>query len=449
MYRILLLFISLSILNSSCKHNDPITNETAPSISLPFKPSQSKGKPVLTKGQLTLAHALSLTLYHNPQLKLYSHDLRLHEIARLKAAVKPNPEISFEIEDIMGTGNRKWLGAAAATLGISYAFEMGNKRIKKLRAAGATKSRDNLIFGMKKRAVLLAMSLQFVKVIYWEHQVALDKDMHTLDKKIRNVLKAKVEGDLLSGLQLNKYDLAMGLRRSEKELNENTLAMEKLKLATFWGVKKVNFSNVKACFFISKQLKPFTSMSKNIAKHPSLVYFKTLKILRFFQMEAAKSLSVPDITVSGGVRYYQDNKDVGGVIGVTIPIPINDNNRGEILEVTTRMAKEKSEEHKIRLSLHASLKKHHIRLKNRELLAERFVNRFLPAAKRTFKQIEEGYRMGKLSYLEVLDAKSMINTVHRKFHGVLLDYMSSYIVLSYLTGEPPAQSKKSLLQHCL
>jgi outer membrane protein, heavy metal efflux system len=304
-------------------------------------------------------------------------------------------------------------------------------------------------FGMKKREILLSMSLQYLEVIYWEHQVALDKEMHTLDKKVRNVFKSKVEADMLSLLQLNKYDLGMGLRRFDRKRNENSLKLAKIKLAAFWGVKKVSFSTINSCFYRFNKIKSYALLEKKIKKHPSLVYFKALRKMRTYELAVASSLSIPNITVNAGVRYYQDNYDVGGVLGLSIPIPLSDNNKGELLEVNTRIAKDKSEELKIKLTLKTSLKEHYTRLKNLEFHANSFVKSFLPIAKKTFKKIEEGYRLGKLSYIEVLDAKSIVNKVHYKIHRVLLDYMRSYFIISYLTGEQPAILKKGVFKHCL
>jgi len=49
---------------------------------------------------------LGQTLMHNPELKVFSLEIRAAQARRLQAGLWPNPEIDIEMENIGGTGTR-------------------------------------------------------------------------------------------------------------------------------------------------------------------------------------------------------------------------------------------------------------------------------------------------------------------------------------------------------
>src|SRR3990172_2571850 len=76
--------------------------------------------------ELTLQQALALVLEHNPELKVFSKELRANEAIILQAAVLPNPVLGLEANDF-GNQRKTDAGDRTATLQIGQLIELGGK----------------------------------------------------------------------------------------------------------------------------------------------------------------------------------------------------------------------------------------------------------------------------------------------------------------------------------
>ncbi|MGH7819224.1 MAG: hypothetical protein ACREQ9_05580 [Candidatus Binatia bacterium] len=64
-------------------------------------PSASVAEPT---GAITLAQALAVVLVASPELAEFWWQLRASEARGLQAGLRPNPEASVQVEDVLGTG---------------------------------------------------------------------------------------------------------------------------------------------------------------------------------------------------------------------------------------------------------------------------------------------------------------------------------------------------------
>ena len=53
---------------------------------------------------LTLAEAFARVLSDNPELAMYPYDIRAAEARALQAGFRPNPQVSLDVENIVGGG---------------------------------------------------------------------------------------------------------------------------------------------------------------------------------------------------------------------------------------------------------------------------------------------------------------------------------------------------------
>src|SRR2546427_2665822 len=74
-------------------------------------------------GALTLRQALALALARNPELAVFSWDVRIGEARMLQARLRPNPEVGVEVENVTGTGEFRGAREAETTLELSQLIE--------------------------------------------------------------------------------------------------------------------------------------------------------------------------------------------------------------------------------------------------------------------------------------------------------------------------------------
>ena len=131
-----------------------------------------------------------------------------------------------------------------------------------------------------------------------------------------------------------------------------------------------------------------------------------LEVRRFAalaELERAKRL--PDITLTaGGMRDQQLGRNQA-VIGVSIPLPIIDTNRGNIVEALRRQDKAEDDalalELRLRADAGAARQRHDTALAEVDVLQKEI----LPGAQTAFDAATTGFEFGKFAYLDVLDAQ--------------------------------------------
>jgi len=99
---------------------------TQPSLPAPIPPA-------VQERELTLQHALRLSLQLNPELAASAQDVRAAEALERQSAARPNPELELEVEDFGGTDDRRGFDAATTTARISLPVELGGRRSRRRR----------------------------------------------------------------------------------------------------------------------------------------------------------------------------------------------------------------------------------------------------------------------------------------------------------------------------
>jgi len=77
------------------------------------------------KNTISLYDAVSKTIEHNPDLRAFDFQLKAQQGRVQQAGLAPSPELSFDLEDVLGTGNNQGVKSAQATLSIGWVLERG------------------------------------------------------------------------------------------------------------------------------------------------------------------------------------------------------------------------------------------------------------------------------------------------------------------------------------
>jgi outer membrane protein, heavy metal efflux system len=86
---------------------------------------------------ISLAQALQRALAANPRLTAAERDIGIATGLKVQAGAFRNPDLSFELDNALGSGPFKGLQAAETTLQLSQLVELGGKREARLAAGEA------------------------------------------------------------------------------------------------------------------------------------------------------------------------------------------------------------------------------------------------------------------------------------------------------------------------
>ena len=145
-----------------------------------------------TTGFLTLKHAQSLALMHNPALKAFSKEVRALEAQALQAGLPPNPEIEIEGENFMGSGELSGTQSMETTIQLSQLIELGGKRSKRKQVASVEREIGAWDYETKRADVLAEVTKAFVDVLTAQERFALTKEFVRLAEQMLDTVSAKV-----------------------------------------------------------------------------------------------------------------------------------------------------------------------------------------------------------------------------------------------------------------
>ena len=153
------------------------------------------------------------------------------------------------------------------------------------------------------------------------------------------------------------------------------------------------------------------------------------------EVERRKALSdleqakrIPDVTVSlGAKRVPASDGEVGGsrrnqvVVGLSVPLPIFDTNRGNVAEALSREEKARDDLAAAELQLGTEVAQATERLRSARATAETLQHDALPGAETAYKAATKGFELGKFSFLEALDAQRTLFQVRAQYLLSLAD----------------------------
>jgi cobalt-zinc-cadmium efflux system outer membrane protein len=120
-------------------------------------------------------------------------------------------------------------------------------------------------------------------------------------------------------------------------------------------------------------------------------------------LEEAKASS--DIAVSAGLRHARENGATGVIVGLSVPLPIFDRNQGAILEAQKIAAAGDFDLKSETVRTASDLRDAYEDMAAAIETVRKLKTELLPAAEEGLEMANKAYRLGRLSYLEVLDAQ--------------------------------------------
>ena len=129
----------------------------------------------------------------------------------------------------------------------------------------------------------------------------------------------------------------------------------------------------------------------------------------FFQAQSTAELErakrLPDPTVSVGVKRAEEAGRNQLLLGVSIPLPILDSNRGNQLQALRLADKAEDELQAARQLAQAQLLQNYEQLQTSRAQTLQLQSKVLPGAQSAYEVAAKGFSLGKFSYLDVLDAQ--------------------------------------------
>ena len=393
-------------------------------------------------GQVTLRDALSLALRQSPELASFAWEIRARESAALQAGRPPNPVADLLFEDL-GAGRAADEGGtvgAQATLQLSQLIELGGKRAARRALAGLDRDLAEWDFETARIDVLTRVTAAFLDVLASQQTVALAERNRALFDQVDQTVRTRVEAGVVSPIEQTKAGVALAMTRIELQRVQRSLAAARTALAALWGHPSAVFESVAGDLLSPPPLPPFETLVQHVARNPEVARW----ITEIARRDAARALEsargAPDVTVTAGYRRLTEVDSNAFVIGASIPLPFVDRNRAGVQAAAQRVAQAREEERSARARITTLLSAAYRDLAAAHDEAAALAGAVLPGARSAFAAVEEGYRLGRFGYLEVLDAQRTLVTAETQHLRALADAQKAAAQVERLIGVPLADA---------
>lgn len=360
---------------------------------------------------LSLSDALAKALLKNPSLQAYAFESRVAEARILQAAVRPNPELSLTAENVLGTGALSGVKGLETTLQLSQVIDLGGSRARRVEVAEGERALAAADYEAKRIDVLAEVAKRFTEAAADAERHAAAHRALELGEQTVAAVRQRVAAAVVSPLELHKARTALARLQIGEEHAEHELAAHRQSLAAILGEEAPSFGPLRADLLTLPAVPEFVAIAARLEQSPMLARFAVEARWREAQVRLARSLRRTGLSVSGGLRRVESTDDFGFVAGVAMPLHRREQNEGTIRETRERRAQLDASAEALRLEMRATLFDVYQEMLHARTALNQLQQEIIPSAEAALGLADKGYRSGRFSLLELLDAqKSVIDS---------------------------------------
>ena len=383
------------------------------------------GAPSLAE-TVSLNQAVAKALDAAPLLRAEEAAIAAARAGKVQADVRPNPSVTVEAENFVGTGPYSVLRRAEVTATYNQPIERGGKRAARVALAEREIGVASASAEVTRLELAAAVQRSFLDILIARQIEAIAKQQLSIEEGLQSEALRRVRGykdpffvETRAAARVAQAQIA--LEQSRAKLNNARDA-----LASFWGGNGDDLDVVGELVLGGNQKIELAEADQ------------ALEEARVARASAAviveQTRKTQDYTVNGGTRFIKGTNDIALVAGITIPLGRFDRNQGNI---------ERARAERWRLELTAEANRLE-RLRRRASLgaeADRALSRadaikseVYPRVAKTLAQVREGYNRGGFSFRDMQDAADAIIIAQDKWLTAMIEYRDLQTELDRLTG---------------
>ncbi|MBA2849699.1 TolC family protein [Thermosulfuriphilus ammonigenes] len=413
----------------------PRENEKVPSQDAVFK------EPT---GALTLKRALSLALLGNPELSTFAWEIRAQEARALQARLLPNPELDVTVDNFAGGGDYSGFTSAETTIQLSQLIELAGKRLKRYRLALMDKQVSSLDYEIKRLDVLSQTAKAFVETLAAQERVRQLERLVELSERVKAVIADRVRAGKAPPVEETRAEILLADSRVKLEKAKRSLETARRQLASMWGSREARFSKVLGTLDSIQAPPSLEELNRLLKESPDIKRWLVEIERRKAALDLELARRIPNITVSGGIRYLNEVDESAVVVGITVPLPVFNRNQGGMLEARRRLSQANMRRQAVEVNISAALEAAYRRTLSAYEESVTLRDDIIPGARRAFEVVLEGYRQGKFNFLNVLDTQKTLFELRLRYLEALARYHQARTDLERLIGAYPYKDKQEV-----
>lgn len=391
-------------------------------------------QPTLTQETLTLDQAIIRVLENNPRLKIADFQSQAMA-ARMRQAVQPPADrVSVTLENFAGTDEHVGVRSIEATLSLSRTLELGDKAARR----GDVVEGENRLLQSEldiDRLNLLADAAQrFLNVVADQERLNLIESAIELVNQTRSTVEQHIQAGNTAIVERHRVSIDVANHEIELEHHLHELENSRVSLASLWNMQAPDFGHAEADIYALGELPDFAVLTGLLDRNPELIQHLRAEDLARSRIRLMQSRSRPDLDVSAGLRYLGGSNDVAAMLWASIPLGTAARSRPGIEEAESLSSVEPLNLEQKKQELYATLFGFYQEMKHAREAITKLDTTIIPSAEQMRQEYEAGYRAGRYSLLELIQAQQVLHAARKQRLEMAASFHSRKIEIDRLTA---------------
>jgi len=382
---------------------------------------------------ITLDEAIAKAIAAAPSIRANEAAIVAAQAGRIQAGVRPNPTVTVEGENLVGSGSYNVFGQAEITGTYSQTIERGGKRDARVAYADRDIGVAEASSRVTRLELVSAVQRAFLDVVVAGYVVEIAETRLGVELEMQREALRRVRGykDPLF------VETSASARVTQAQLNLTEARAREVAaragLAAYWGGSGEEIET-------EGEVMSGIPAARQLAEADmALAQAEADRASAAIALEQTRARQ--DYTVSVGARFLRGTNDVAVVAGVTIPIGRFDRNQGNIARAQAeklRIELTAEAERLDRLRRLASLGAEADSVRAR---ADAIVREVYPQTTKALQQVRDGYVRGGFSFRDMQDAANAIIQAQAEWLDAVTRYRDLQTEIDRLTGRFDAAAK--------
>ncbi|HDS1695861.1 MULTISPECIES: TolC family protein [Pseudomonas] len=347
---------------------------------------------------LSLPQALTAAFAQNPELAAAGREIGIADGERRQAGLIPNPELAWEVEDTRRD-------TSTTTVTLSQPLELGGKRGARLAVAGAGQAIAQLDLERQRNALRADVVQAFHAGVRAQTALELAQQSQVLTERGLRVVQGRVTAGQSSPVEATRAQVQLAQAQTEVRRAKTQRSVAYQALARLMGSPLASFDRLQAAN-LSPGIAPGADTLLEQVEQTVEWRLAAAQVERGdASLGSEKAQRIPNLTVSLGSQYSREDRERVNVVGLSMPLPLFDRNRGNVLAAARRADQARDLRNAVELRLRSETRSAISQWETAMQDVEAYDRTILPAAQQAVDTATRGFEMGKFAFLDVLDAQ--------------------------------------------
>lgn len=385
---------------------------------------------------LTLRDALDRAERQHPMLRAAAAQVSAASARADVSRLRPLPELSVEVENVLGSGEWRGVSGAETTLALRRTVEPGALRRARLDQALADRDGslgDEAIAHLDLRA---EVARRFVHLLSDQARLSLTDEAVTQAAGTLREVERRIEAGRAPLAERARARVALERARLAQEHAEHALLAARHHLAAAMGDEMPDFGDADGELLDLPEVAAFDTLMARLRESPDQLRFADENRLREVEQRLAAARARPGLTLGAGIRHSEAGGDTGLVFSASVPLFASRQAGGAVVEAGARRDRSAAQARAAFLRAQAQLFELYQELRHARIEFEAQRDRIIPDIDEALADTRRLYASGRYTLMELRDAQAEWIAHRQRLIAIATEYHRHLIDIQRLTGAP-------------